>query len=115
MRLVLSRRLAAIVMLGALISACGAASQSNPRLDSAFLDAVHNQAPDIGGYRSNAQLLSMGQAICADLGSGASVQEVGDRVPLVEGNVALSPEDLGEVITAAINELCPKYRHLLSE
>jgi hypothetical protein len=43
------------------------------------------------------------------------VQEVGDRVPLVEGNVALPPADLGVVISAAAGVLCPKYQQRLGQ
>lgn len=105
----LSRRWAGVVVLCALVSACGAVSSASTRLDEEFLNAVHSQAPDIASYRNDSQLVSMGQAICADLGSGASVQEVGDRIPLVEGSVSLPSDDLGKVITAAVSELCPKY------
>jgi hypothetical protein len=110
---VLVRRWAAVVVLCGLASACGATSSASSRLDQGFLNAVHSQAPDIGSYRNDVQLVSMGQAICADLGSGASVQEVGDRIPLVEGSVPLPSDDLGTVITAAVSVLCPKYRGLL--
>jgi hypothetical protein len=58
-------------------------------------------------------LISLGQAICSDLESGASVQELGDRLPLVEGNVTLPPGDLGIVISAAVDVMCPKFHKLL--
>ena len=43
------------------------------------------------------------------------MQEVGDRVPLIEGNVSLPPGDLGVVISAAVSKLCPKFRSLLGQ
>jgi hypothetical protein len=55
----------------------------------------------------------LGQAICGDLASGASVEELGDRLPLVEGNVTLPPGDLGVVIAAAVGVMCPKFKKLL--
>ena len=57
--------------------------------------------------------MSLGQAICGDLESGASVEELGDRLPLVEGDVTLPPGDLGVVISAAVNVMCPKFDKML--
>jgi hypothetical protein len=82
--------------------------------DQKFLNSVYGQAPDISGYRTSTQLVSLGHAICQDLESGASVQTVGDRVPLIEGSVALPPADLGAVISAAVAVFCPKFHKLLS-
>jgi Protein of unknown function (DUF732) len=100
----------------ALLPGCGSSrSTASPKEDQAFLNSVYSQAPDIGSYRSGPQLLSLGQAVCADLESGASVQEVGDRVPIDEGSVALPPGDLGVVISAAVDQLCPQFHKLLGE
>lgn len=97
------------------VAGCGGHSTANPRADQAFLNSVYSNAPDISSYRTGTQLVSLGQVVCGDLESGASVQEVGDRVPLIEGNVSLPPSDLGVVISAAVSQLCPKFRNLLDQ
>ncbi|MGA3220304.1 MAG: DUF732 domain-containing protein [Acidimicrobiales bacterium] len=105
--------LAAVVAGCALLAGCGRHVATNDQSQKAFLDSVYSQAPGIGSYRTGLQLVSLGQAICGDLESGASVQELGDRLPLVEGNVTLPPGDLGVVISAAVDVMCPKFRKLL--
>jgi Protein of unknown function (DUF732) len=102
-------------VLAASLAACGAHATASPRAAQAFLNSVYSNAPDISSYRTGKQLVSLGQVVCNDLESGASVQEVGDRVPLIEGNVLLPPSDLGVVISAAVSQLCPQYRTLLGE
>lgn len=97
------------------VAGCASHATTSPKADQAFIDSVYSQAPDIGNYRTGPQLLSLGQAICADLDSGATVEQVGDRVPLLEGSVLLPPDDLGVVISAAVNELCPKFHDLLGQ
>lgn len=104
------------VLIGSVLAGCGGSrSPISPKADQAFLNSVYSQAPDIGSYRSGPQLVSLGQVVCGDLGSGASVEEVGDRVPIDEGNVALPPGDLGVVISAAVDQLCPRFHKLLGE
>lgn len=102
--------------LALLAAACGA---GGPVLSAAakqrFLDSVYGQAPDISTYRTSTQLISMGQAVCADLSSGASVQVVADRVPLVEGGDPLPPTYLGVVIYSAVRDFCPKFDKLLDQ
>ena len=95
------------------LAGCGAGPATGVKAEQRFLNSVYTQAPDISSYRTSSQLMSLGQAICQDLEAGASVTEVGDRVPLVEGNVALPPADLGVVISAAAGVLCPKYQQRL--
>ncbi len=101
--------------LAGLLAGCGGHPAANPKADQAFLNSVYSNAPDISSYRTGQQLVSLGQVVCSDLESGASVQEVGDRIPLIEGNVMLPPSDLGVVISAAVSELCPRFRTLLGE
>jgi hypothetical protein len=98
-----------------LVAGCGSHQSTSRAAEQAFVNSVYSQAPDIEGYRTGPQLLSLGQAICADLESGATIEEVGDRVPLLEGSVLLPPDDLGAVISAAVNELCPKFHDLLGQ
>lgn len=105
----------AIAAVVAIFGSCSGQSTAASRArDQKFLNSVYSQAPDISSYRTSSQLLSLGEAICQDLGSGASVQEVGDRVPLIEGSVPLPPSDLGVVIYSAVAVFCPKFRKLLS-
>jgi hypothetical protein len=113
MRPVPFRRLVVATVLAALLAGCGGRVVTSDSDQKAFLDSVYSQAPGIGSYRSGPQLISLGQAICGDLESGASVEELGDRLPLVEGNVTLPPGDLGVVISAAVGVMCPKYDKLL--
>lgn len=97
------------------LTACGGHAAANPKADQAFLNSVYSNAPDISSYRTGKQLVSLGQVICNDLESGASVEQVADRVPLVEGNVTLPAGDLGAVISGAVSELCPRFRSLLGQ
>jgi hypothetical protein len=99
--------------MAVLLAGCGGRVATSGPDQKAFLDSVYSQAPGIGSYRTGPQLVSLGQAICGDLESGASVEELGDRLPLVEGNVTLPPGDLGVVISAAVSVMCPKYDKLL--
>jgi hypothetical protein len=105
----------AALVVAVIVAGCGSDASTSPGAAQAFVNSIYSQAPDIAGYRTGPQLISLGQAICADLESGASVEEVGDRVPLLEGDDPLPPDDLGVVISAAVNELCPKFHHLLGQ
>ncbi len=104
-----------VCALAGALTGCGGHPTANPKATQAFLNSVYSNAPDISSYRSSRQLVSLGQVVCDDLESGASVQEVGDRVPLIEGSVSLPPGDLGVVISAAVSKLCPKFRSLLGQ
>ena len=112
-RLVAAMVAAVVLAGGGLLDGCGRHAVISDQSEKAFLDSVYSQAPGIGGYRTGPQLISLGQAICGDLASGASVEELGDRLPLVEGNVTLPPGDLGVVIAAAVGVMCPKIKKLL--
>jgi Protein of unknown function (DUF732) len=120
-RAVRPRRVATIAVLGLLTGSCGliggcgtGTTVSRPQRQN-FLNSVYGQAPDIGSYRTSIQLVSMGQAVCADLSSGASVQEVADRMPLVEGSTELPATDLGVVIYSAVRVFCPRFDRLLNQ
>ena len=109
------RKAAGIGVLGLLVAGCGAGTVVSGPQRQDFLNSVYGQAPDISSYRTSGQLVSMGQAVCADLSSGASVQEVADRMPLVEGNDQLPATDLGVVIYSAVRVFCPKFDRLLNQ
>jgi hypothetical protein len=104
---------AAVLAGGGVLDGCGRHVVTSDQYDKAFLDSVYSQAPGIGGYRTGPQLISLGLAICGDLESGASVEELGDRLPLVEGDVTLPPGDLGVVIASAVGVMCPRFKKLL--
>jgi len=109
------RGLVAIALVPALIGSCGGHSSAAARArDQQFLNSVYSQAPDISSYRTSTQLVSLGQAICQDLEAGASIQTIGDRVPLVEGSVSLPPAELGVVISSAVAVFCPRFAKLLA-
>jgi Protein of unknown function (DUF732) len=96
--------------MGLVLGACGgggggAAVQKN----QIFLSDVHVAAPDIGSYRTNVQLTRLAQAACDDFGSGASYEEIADRLALSEGSHPLPSEDLGAVIDAAVQAYCPQF------
>jgi uncharacterized protein DUF732 len=89
---------------------CGAGtSAKTAQADQAFLTEVHGNAPDISTYRSDNQVLELGNAVCDDLSSGVSTQQVADRIETVDAGNPLPTEDLGVVMTAAGDSLCPKY------
>lgn len=89
-------------------------STPNSAADQAFLGAVHVQAPDITTYRSDVALVRLGHAACDAFRSGASYQELADRMALLEGSNPLPSQDLGAVISAAAQSYCPQYRGRVS-
>ena len=100
--------LAAVTAMG-----CGSTNKAkDAQANLAFLSAVHGNAPDIGTYRSDTQLVELGNAVCEDLSSGVSSQQVADRIETVDANNPLPTEDLGAVMAAAGQALCPKYAGL---
>ncbi|MGH9076143.1 MAG: DUF732 domain-containing protein [Acidimicrobiales bacterium] len=78
-------------------------------VEGAFLSQVHGRAPDIGSYRSDGALVELGHAVCDDLTSGASAQQVADRIETVSAGNPLPSTDLGAVMAAAGDLLCPRY------
>ncbi len=78
-----------------------------------FLSEVHAAAPDIGSYRNDVQLERIGHAACDGFHSGASYEELADRLPLLEGSNLLPSADLGAVINAAVDVYCAQYRSMI--
>lgn len=104
-----------VAVVGLLGAGCSSGSRaSSTAADSDFLSAVHLAAPDISQFRTNVQLTRLGHAACDGLKGGASYQELADRMVLQEGNPALPSQDLGAVITAAVESYCVQYRNLVS-
>lgn len=108
----------AIVLPAALIgqSGCGGSAPSGRTAaqQQAFLLAVHGAAPDISAYRSDIELTRLGRAVCDDLRSGASYQQVADRLGSTSGANSLPTADLGAVITSATTTYCPQYANRVS-
>jgi hypothetical protein len=103
--------LAAAIFTAVVVFAAGCSSGApDSAADRSFLASVHLQAPDIATYRSDVSLARLGHAACDGFRSGASYQEVADRMALLEGSHPLPSQDLGVVISAAADNYCPQYR-----
>jgi hypothetical protein len=101
------------VMIGlvAILSGCGGGGTATSGLaDQQFLAAVHAAAPDVGTYRSDVQLVRLGHAACDGFRSGASFEQLADRLVLLEGPNPLPSVDLGAVIDAAVGSYCQQFR-----
>jgi hypothetical protein len=96
-----------------LLCGCGGGtSAATMQKDQAFVDAVHSQASDISQYRTDTQLIRLGRAACDGFSSGVSYEQLADRLAVSESSASLPSvpaEDLGTVITAAVQIFCPKY------
>ena len=88
---------------------CGAGTAAPSAADAAFLSAVHTGAPDIAQYRTDPALIRMGHASCDGFRAGASYTILADRLALLEGSHSLPSDDLGTVITSAVQAYCPQY------
>jgi hypothetical protein len=96
--------------MGLLAAACGGGhAASNDAADRQFLGAVHDAAPNIGSYRSDTQLIRIGHAACDGFRAHASYEQLADRLTLEEGANPLPSEDLGTVITSAVEAFCPQF------
>ncbi|HEX4865973.1 MAG TPA: DUF732 domain-containing protein [Acidimicrobiales bacterium] len=101
---------AASLSLSLTLAACGGASGANSVADQSFVASAHLNAPDIGSFRSDTQLIRLGHAACDAFRAGASYQEIADRMGLLEGRNPLPSQDLGAVVTSAVNAYCPQFR-----
>ncbi len=112
MRAILAFALAAALSVS--VAACGSTSSpATTAADATFLASVHDNAPDIGSYRTDVALLRLGHAACDGLRGGVSYQVLADRLTLNEGSEPVPPSDLGAVITAAVDTFCPQYLALI--
>ncbi len=103
-------RAVALVAVVIGLGACGGStSPAAQAADQRYLATVHSGAPDISAYRSDVQLTRLGHAVCDGFRSGASFQQLADRLALVPSSRPLPSEDLGTVITAAVDAYCPAY------
>jgi hypothetical protein len=96
---------------GLAVAGCGGGGGSaTSAADQSFLSEVHLAAPDVGTYRSDVQLTRLGRAACDGFRSGASYEQLADRLVLLEGSNPIPTADLGAVINAAVDVYCPQYR-----
>jgi hypothetical protein len=106
----------AAVVLGLVLAACGSGeSAATKAAEEAFVNQVVSAAPDATRYRTDTQLIRLGRAACADFSTGSTYYDVADRLALSEGSSRLTAEDLGAVITSAVDTFCPKYTSLVKE
>jgi hypothetical protein len=101
---------AAALSLLLLVGGCGSAHRSAARqaADQHFVDGVHESATEIGRYRSNAQLVKLGHATCDGFRANANNEQVAGLLERTGGST-LPPEDLGAVMSKAVQYLCPSY------
>jgi Protein of unknown function (DUF732) len=108
-----SRHIGALVIIGSamalLAAACGGHTATNDAADQQFLGAIHDAAPNIGSYRTDTELVRIGHAACDGFRSHASYEQLADRLTLEEGSNPLPSEDLGTVITSAVEAFCPQF------
>jgi Protein of unknown function (DUF732) len=103
-------RVGVVLVMASLVAACTTQRHvSSSAADSTFVGSVHVGAPDIGTYRSDTELIRMGHAACDDFQAGASYEEIADRLRLQEGSNALPSQDLGVVISSAVEAYCPRF------
>jgi hypothetical protein len=92
------------------VAACGPTSSgtASPAARRAFLSAVHGQDPTVNAVRTDTQLVRLGSAACSGFSAGVSFYSLADTLAVNDGNLPAS--DLGTVIAAAAEHLCPRYR-----
>jgi hypothetical protein len=103
----------ALLSVALATSACGGGG-SNNAADDQFLSALHAAAPDIGTYRTDTELVRMGHAACDDFSAHASYEQLADQLALQEGSNPIPSEDLGALITSAVQTFCPKFEDQVS-
>lgn len=103
----------ALAALALAASSCGGGA-SNNAADAQFLSAVHAAAPDIGSYRTDTELVRIGHAACDGFSAHASYEQLADQLALHEGSNPLPSEDLGAVITSAVQTFCPQFDNQVS-
>ncbi|MHB1930556.1 MAG: DUF732 domain-containing protein, partial [Acidimicrobiales bacterium] len=91
-----------------LAAACGGSTGPGAAATAAFLQAIHTADPTVNQQRPDQALVRLGEAACADFSSGASFTAVAEQ--LQSGPTGLTPEDIGSLLIAAVDDLCPTYR-----
>lgn len=93
-------------MLVVALTGCGGHSGPSPAAQQAFLGALHAADPQINHVRGDQGLVRLGEAACAEFSSGASFETVAEQLQ----SSGLPVRDLGTLLTAAADDLCPRYR-----
>jgi hypothetical protein len=106
-------RRAVFGLLGTLMLAavaCGATQPSAAQraTNQQFVDYVHEKATDIGRYKNDGKLVSLGRAVCDGFRARANIQQIADLLERTGGR-NLPPADIGAVISGAVKFLCPAY------
>jgi hypothetical protein len=98
------------VMTVMIVAACGATqpSAAQKAAQQHYIDGVHLNATDIRQFRTDSQLIKLGNAVCDGFRANASTQQVADLMERTGGQ-NLPPQDLGAIISTAVKELCPAY------
>jgi hypothetical protein len=96
-------------LLGIFVGGCGKSNSGSSAADSQFVASIHLAAPDIGTYRSDTELIHMAHAACDGFKSGASYEQLADRLTLLEGRNPLPSQDLGALIDSSVNAYCPRF------
>lgn len=106
-----TRLVAGTAALAVSLFGCGVTTKftTTTQENQRFVQGVHSAAPDVSHYRNDTQLILLGKAACAGFSSGVSYEQLADRLVLTEGTNPLPSEDLGAVISSAVNAYCPKY------
>lgn len=103
------RRLAALALFGAMLSAAvghaGVASADSDH-DYAYLHAVHDGG--IGSANGDAALIRTGQAVCVAFYQGFTFMQVANQLDKV--NPMLPDYGSGTIIGAAIGAYCPEFQ-----
>jgi hypothetical protein len=110
------RPLVVVFMAGVLLLAggCGRGKSAAQRsMEQSYVAYVHQTAPDIGVYESDAKLINLGHAVCDGFRSRANIQQIADLLERTGGR-KLPPSDVGAVISGSVNQLCPTYSGRLS-
>jgi hypothetical protein len=93
-------KLITCVAPAALILAAPAHADTNGYLNE--LDAV-----GIHHHISDKLMVNLGQAICADFAEGSTVTDIG--AVITEPGSPFTPFEAGEIIFAAVDQICPRY------
>lgn len=112
-RLLSTAAVAVAVGLGLILGACGSSGGSgySAAAKQGYLAQVHQQVPDVSAFRSDTGLVRLGAAACTMFASGSDFQDV--AADLGSSVAAMDSTDLGSLITAAAEHLCPKYAGLV--
>jgi hypothetical protein len=110
------RPLVLVFLAGVLLVAggCGTGKSAAQRgMEQTYVAYVHQSAPDIGTFETDAKLINLGHAVCDGFRSRANTQQIADLLERTGGR-RLPPSDVGAVISGAVNQLCPTYSGRLS-